>query len=207
MDQIELNSARAPRCLSDASREKIETEERVLKRDLGLVFQKLEELQDQAIQKALEPKAKPAPEMNESERNEALALLRDPQLLDRILADFDRAGVVGEETNKLVGYLAAVSRKLSAPLGVVIQSTSAAGKSSLMDAVLSFVPEERARAVQRDDGAESLLHGRGRFAAQDLAHRRGGRRLERELCAEAASERGASYDPRARARIQRMAGS
>jgi DNA primase len=68
--------------------------------------------------------------------------LRDPALCERILADFDRAGVVGEETNKLTGYLATISRKLTAPLGVVIQSTSAAGKSSLMDAVLSFVPEE-----------------------------------------------------------------
>jgi len=142
VDQLELNSARHRAAfLAQASRE-LETEERVLKRDLGLVFQKLEELQDQAIQKALEPKAKPAPEMTEGERKEALTLLRDPKLLDRILEDFDRAGVVGEETNKLVGYLAAISRKLSAPLGVVIQSTSAAGKSSLMDAVLSFVPEE-----------------------------------------------------------------
>jgi len=46
------------------------------------------------------------------------------------------------DTNKLVGYLAAVSRKLDRPLGVVIQSSSAAGKSTLMDAVLAFVPEE-----------------------------------------------------------------
>ena len=41
-----------------------------------------------------------------------------------------------------MGYLAAVSRKLDKPLGVVIQSSSAAGKSTLMDAVLAFVPEE-----------------------------------------------------------------
>jgi hypothetical protein len=51
-------------------------------------------------------------------------------------------GLVGEDTNKLVGYLAAISRKLDRPLGVVIQSSSAAGKSTLMDAVLAFVPEE-----------------------------------------------------------------
>jgi hypothetical protein len=56
--------------------------------------------------------------------------------------DFDRCGVVGEETNKLVGYIAAVSRRLEAPLAVVVQSSSIAGKSSLMDAVLAFVPEE-----------------------------------------------------------------
>jgi hypothetical protein len=49
---------------------------------------------------------------------------------------------VGEATNKLVGYLAAVSRKLDEPLAVLIQSTSAASKSSLMEAILAFVPEE-----------------------------------------------------------------
>jgi len=49
---------------------------------------------------------------------------------------------VGEETNKLVGYLAAVSRKLDNPLAVIIQSTSAAGKSALMNAVLAMIPEE-----------------------------------------------------------------
>ena len=41
-----------------------------------------------------------------------------------------------------MGYLAAVSRKLDKPLAVIIQSTSAAGKSSLMDAVLNMIPEE-----------------------------------------------------------------
>ncbi len=69
-------------------------------------------------------------------------LLRDRNLPARILADFNLAGVVGEETNKLVGYLAGVSRKLDRPLAVVIQSSSAAGKSSLMDAVLAFMPED-----------------------------------------------------------------
>jgi len=80
--------------------------------------------------------------LQDDEREAALALLRDPQLLDRILADFERCGVVGEQTNKLVGYLSAVSRKLDEPLAIILQSTSAAGKSSLMDAILAFVPEE-----------------------------------------------------------------
>jgi DNA primase len=142
VDQLEMNSARQRALFITQAAKEIEAEERVLKRDMGLLFQKLEELQDRAIQKALEPKAKAVPEMSETERKEALALLKDAKLLNRILADFESAGVVGEETNKLVGYLAAVSRKLPAPLGVVIQSTSAAGKSSLMDAVLSFMPEE-----------------------------------------------------------------
>jgi len=59
------------------------------------------------------------------------------------VGDFERCGVVGEQINILVGYLCAVSRKLDKPLAIVIQSTSAAGKSALMEAVLAFVPEEQ----------------------------------------------------------------
>ena len=48
----------------------------------------------------------------------------------------------GEESNKLVAYLGATSRKLSAPLAVLVQSSSAAGKSALMNAVLDFMPDD-----------------------------------------------------------------
>src|SRR5262249_24111964 len=81
-------------------------------------------------------------EMSEAERAAALELLRAPDLSARIVAAFDACGLVGENTNKLVGYLAAVSRKLDRPLGIVIQSGSAAGKTTLLDAVLAFVPAE-----------------------------------------------------------------
>ena len=102
---------------------------------------KLEEVQTEALKAAMTKDDK-RPRLSEAEEAEALALLRDPRLLDRILADFAACGVVGEETNKLVGYLAAVSRQLDRPLAVIIQSSSAAGKSSLMDAVLALMPEE-----------------------------------------------------------------
>ena len=115
-------------------------DERTLKADLGRVLMALETVQDEVIQEVLQPS--PADAMSESDRAAALALLKSADLPARILADFEAAGVVGEATNKLVGYLAAVSRKLDRPLAIVIQSSSAAGKSSLMDAVLAFVPEE-----------------------------------------------------------------
>ena len=103
---------------------------------------KLEELQDEQITQALAPKEE-AVTMSDEERAAAMELLRDPRLLERIVEDFARCGMVGEETNKLVGYLGVVSRQLEAPLAVIVQSSSAAGKSSLMEAVLAFVPEEQ----------------------------------------------------------------
>ncbi|MCE9566990.1 MAG: hypothetical protein K8U57_33730 [Planctomycetes bacterium] len=99
---------------------------------------KLEELQDLRLRE-VEKTPTANPDMTPQERDEALAMLRDPALLDRVARDFQ---VVGERTNKLVSYLAAVSRKLDQPLAVLIQSTSAAGKTTLMEAVLNLCPPE-----------------------------------------------------------------
>ena len=142
VDTFDLYAARARAAYLSQAAAELGAAEDVLKSDLGRVLLKLEALQEQAIQAALTPKAAAQPAMNADEHLAALELLNSPDLPARILADFEAAGVVGESTNKLVGYLAAVSRKLDRPLAVVIQSSSAAGKSSLMDAILSFVPEE-----------------------------------------------------------------
>ena len=74
--------------------------------------------------------------------------------------------MVGEETNKLVGYLAAVSRRLDAPLAVLVQSSSAAGKSSLMEAILAFVPEEDRIEYSAMTGQSLFYMGEG-----DLKHK------------------------------------
>jgi hypothetical protein len=58
--------------------------------------------------------------MSDAEREAALALLRDPQLLERVQRDLVACGLVGEERNKLLVYLAATSRKLPKPLAVMV---------------------------------------------------------------------------------------
>ena len=52
------------------------------------------------------------------------------------------AGSSASAPTRSLATCAAISRKLDRPLALLIQSTSAAGKSSLLDAVLRFVPEE-----------------------------------------------------------------
>lgn len=140
VDTLDLYSAKQRASYIAQAAHETGLDERLLKTDLGRVLLALEQLQDATIRDTLQ--AAPEPQMEEADQQAALALLKAPDLIARILADFAACGLVGEETNKLVGYLAAVSRKLDKPLGVVIQSSSAAGKSSLMDAVLSFVPDE-----------------------------------------------------------------
>jgi len=140
VDTLDIYAARGRNAfIKEASRE-LALEEEIIKRDLGKVLLKLEELQDSFALQNVE--AKKSVEISEPDKKKALELLRSKDLIERILADFDACGVVGEQNNKLVGYLSATSRKLKEPLAVLIQSSSAAGKSSLMEAVLAFMPAE-----------------------------------------------------------------
>jgi hypothetical protein len=104
--------------------------------------------------------------LSEGERAAALELLQDPDLIGRIATDLAKVGIVGETSNGVVGYLAAVSRKLDQPLAVVVQSTSAAGKSALVDAVLGFVPAEELVRYSAMTGQSLFYMGGG-----DLAHK------------------------------------
>ena len=123
--------------------------EDVARSDLGKVLRACEERQSLLIRERLEKQKKPADGgaasaadvLSEEQREAGLSLLRDPNLIERIVADVEATGVVGEASNALVAYLACVSRKLDKPLAILIQSTSAAGKSTLMDAVLALMPE------------------------------------------------------------------
>jgi DNA primase len=167
VDALDLYSAKQrAHYIAQASAD-IGVDERVLKADLGRVLLALESLQDETIAQALTVEAKP--QMDEAEAQAAMALLKSPQLIERILADYAACGLVGEETNKLVGYLAAVSRKLDKPLGVVIQSSSAAGKSSLMDAVLAFVPDEEKVKYSAMTGQSLFYMGEANLKHKALA--------------------------------------
>lgn len=113
----------------------------VFKKDMGQLLLLLENKRAEGMN-ATTAHLDSALQLSELEQSTALALLNSADLAARILADFALAGVVGEDSNKLVGYLACVSRKLDRPLAVLIQSSSAAGKSALMDAILGFMPED-----------------------------------------------------------------
>jgi len=165
VDTLDLYAARFRSLFIKLAAHELRVEENVVKHDLGHVMLKLEELQDEDLRKLL-TNGPPVPEMTAEEENAALSLLRDPRLLDRVLEDFTRCGVVGEETNKLMGYLGMTSRKLDKPLAIIIQSSSAAGKSSLMDAILAFCPEEERIKYSAMTG-QSLFY----MSGKDLKHK------------------------------------
>ena len=142
LDTLDLYASRLRKMFVREAAAELYVEEATVKQDLGRVLRELEARQEAMIRHRVAREQPEAPVMTEPERREALELLGDPKLLERILADYDACGLVGEETGKLVCYLACVSRRLPQPLAVLVRSGSAAGKSSLVEATLGFMPPE-----------------------------------------------------------------
>ncbi|MRT58243.1 toprim domain-containing protein [Enterobacteriaceae bacterium RIT693] len=140
VDSLDMYNARARQNYVATAAAELGCEPSVIKREAGRVLLMLEQKQDEAQRQA--GQENPGVTISGEDEAAALELLKSPDLAERVVNDLAACGVVGESTNLLTGYLAAVSRKLDKPLAVLIQSSSAAGKSSLMDAVLGLMPEE-----------------------------------------------------------------
>ncbi len=143
MDTVDLCQERQRFAFSKRASVLLRLDEQTLQVEMGKILFKLEGMQYENLEKTLNKQDK-AVELSEQDKARAMEFLKSPDLLTRILEDFEKCGLVGEETNKLIIYLAAVSRKLlyPLPLAIIIQSSSAAGKTSLMEAVLGFMPPE-----------------------------------------------------------------
>ena len=143
LDAFDLARDGERRRFIERAAEETRLEKELVKRDLGKLLLAVEAAQQERLAAVLNPESRPpAPELSGAEREEALAFLRAPDLVEKIGAAFDACGLVGEGANRLAAYLACTSRKLEKPLAVIIQSTSAAGKSMLMESVLAMFPEE-----------------------------------------------------------------
>ena len=140
VDSLDLYRDGERRKYIDRTTEETLLSKDLIKRDIGKLLLTLEQHQEERLN--TQPETNDQCPITDDERAVALKLLESPKLLEKITQAYDKAGIVGEKTNKLAAYLACVSRKLQKPLAVIIQSTSAAGKSTLMDAVLSFFPAE-----------------------------------------------------------------
>jgi DNA primase catalytic core len=167
-DTLDMEAFRQRAAFVKQAAHELAANEETIHREVGQLWTVLAELQRERIAKVLAPPDEQSL-MTAEEQAAALELLRDPRLLDRVLEDFERCGAVGEETNKKVSYLAAVSRMLAKPLAIVVQSSSSAGKSSLMEAVLDFMPEEHRESYTAMTGQALFYMGQKNLKHKILA--------------------------------------
>jgi DNA primase catalytic core len=163
VDTVDLYAARQRAGFAEAAAKELRCDPEQLKEELGRLLLAVEDAQTAAAE--VKP-AGGAPAMSAAEREAALELLCSPDLLDRVAGAFGALGVVGEREGALAAWLTLTSRLSDRPLGAVVQSSSAAGKSTLADAALSLVPPEAKVAYSAMTG-QALYY----LGAADLAHK------------------------------------
>ena len=169
VDTIDLRMAKQRQTFIQQAAAELGYAEDVIKRDLGKCYRHLEAMQDKRLELANKKPEMDVKALTEDERKEALSRLKAPDLVQRILQDFNDCGVVGEEENKLVGFLAVISRKQKKPLAVLIQSNSGTGKSAMMDAILDFMPPEDCKHYSAMTGQALFYLGQKDLQAKILA--------------------------------------
>jgi len=116
-DRLDLYTAKHRVSFAYRAAHRLELPAAKIEEDLNRLIPILETLLNENRSKAEEKPHRP--EMSAEEYREAHALLRDPRLLERISADLETVGFVGEERNKQLAYLIATSRKLNKPLSAI----------------------------------------------------------------------------------------
>lgn len=138
IDTVDFYISRSRRIfISEVARLFCETVE-VIEADVNRLIGQVEAY----AQKQLEGSQSQAVLVSDTDKAEALKLGRHPDLAGEILRDMEKLGLIGEATNKLIGYLVMTSRKMPDPLALLTLSGSGAGKSLLQDTILCLCPDE-----------------------------------------------------------------
>jgi len=101
----------------------------------------------------------------EEEKEEALKLLKEPCIWDKLIETTEFLGHVGEEINKKTLYLAAISSKTDQGISCYIKGQSAAGKNCLGNCIAELIPPDMYTKLS-DLSPKSLYH-----LDRDLSHK------------------------------------
>jgi DNA primase len=126
------------------------------------------ELEKHRISKmeALQPKPDRVHELTAIERQQAIAELQKPNLLEHTSQLIEQSGIVGEATNSLIAYLVYTMRRQPIPLHVMFLGSSGSGKTYLQEKISELIPEEDKLEITQI--TENALYY---FKQQELAHK------------------------------------
>jgi len=139
-DMVNLYSAKSRKNYSRDLSTELNIEQKKIEKDLIKILEYLEEERDRNL--FSESDIPKRIELTEEDKELGLKLLKNPKMYDEIIHDMTVLGYTGEENNKLLVWLAGISRLLPKPLSVFIQSPPSTGKSYLLEILLNLLPPE-----------------------------------------------------------------
>lgn len=142
-DRLDLYVSKDREKFSAKAAKKLELKEEVIESDLDFLLPQLRRMQDAHITESEKPKEeKKEIDIPPERLQRAMQLVKDPEYYNLTVRHAKECGLVGESDNFMIGYLILISRILAKPLHGMARSSSAAGKSTLLDYIARFCPPE-----------------------------------------------------------------
>ena len=142
IDTIDLFASKSRAAFVNQCAKRFEVPTQIIDVDMFYLIKELEKIRKEKIKSDENKNKIHIPEMTNEGQKEALNFLTNKNLIQELLNDFLMLGYVGEETNKIIGYVVSVSRKLNDPLACIVLSRSGGGKSTLIENVEILTPPE-----------------------------------------------------------------
>jgi len=110
--------------------------------------------------------ARPAIPLSKEMQHKCQEFLQQPELLLRINEVIGKAGVVGEESNRMLLFMIASSYKMADCLHGIVQGTSGSGKTHLISQITEFMPPEDTLCITR--ATDSTFYN---YREHELSHK------------------------------------
>ncbi|WP_160118735.1 CHC2 zinc finger domain-containing protein, partial [Chryseotalea sanaruensis] len=147
--------------------EKLQLRADLIQLDLELFTELLEQYRE----KLNAPKVSPlggdleGAKISSQYEKQALEFLRKPSLIKKWNELIGKAGVVGEDNNRIFLMAIAITHKMREPLHALIQGSSGSGKTHLMAKLYNFIPQEDKKNFTRV--TEGSLYNYGMYDLQN----------------------------------------
>ena len=119
----------------------LDIDPKVIKADLDRIIQILDQELEKQLAGVIEQK-KQKFQVDLLISQQARTFLEQKTFIVKFVEDIEKCGLVGESLNTFFCFLASLSRHLPDQLHVIIQSESSAGKSTMLNLISSFIPED-----------------------------------------------------------------
>jgi energy-coupling factor transporter ATP-binding protein EcfA2 len=122
-----------------------------LEKDIHELTEQLDNYREKEMQSTnTEEQAEPSVYLlTPQEKNEALQLAKDKNLIKTITEKLTQTGIIGEDENKTFLFVVGASHIQENPLNALIQGSSGSGKTNLLKGVFKIMPEESKKIYSR----------------------------------------------------------
>ena len=148
--KVDLYDAKQVEKMVEEAAEYLQLNKSMLEKELHELTESLDEYRESEMLQAKGEETEPGVYiLTPNEKNEALELARDKELIKAIKNKLTESGIVGEDENKTFLYIIAASHIQENPLNALIQGSSGSGKTNLLKGIYKTMPEENKKIYSR----------------------------------------------------------